>query len=756
VTNQSWPGNAGFSLDDLNSDSYADWVLVSNAREASWGVPFNEVDDRTGMPPIVLNGRLLALSDFLSNSLMWAESDQRCGGCWGQYQELYTADINCSGRTNVFVAFNSFYEQNQDNMNCCEYSIDQGAHWLPVRYLFCTTGNGETSDIIYTNDPVGNPVVDVGQTFSRIEPNRNWAPWPPGCGYPATCPPWPTNYGIYIKAPVSAALIPYIKGYTNDDTFSSKEVVVVRLPQADGQTHVRFRFLDTGTSAWFWGIDNFGLYEINTPIITSQPQDQTVSAGGTATFTVGASSATSITYHWQHAGTNISNGGHYSGVTNATLTVSNCETNDAGGYACVVANLYGPVTSASARLTVVTAPQITLQPVTVVQSINFPAALTVAALGRPPLHYQWTKDGSPVGPNSATLSFPAPQLSDAARYQVTITNSEGFAVSTTARLIVAPASISGNLVVHLKFDGDYTDSSGRGNNATPVAGGSTPDGGPTLVAGKVGQAMRFTTKQDGSVIDYASLGYPNDLKFIDSIDFSISFWVNYTLSVDDPPYISNKNWDASANRGWGMFSQDNGHFRDNVTGTGGTKYDLGASSTPLVRDGTWHNIIMSYARATGGSGTVSTYVDGNLVDTRPDLTTGNIDTDDLAYSVNVGQDGRGIYTDGGSAGITNALIDDLGIWRRALSGVEAAAIYNAGQAGHDLSQAQGATLGSLNVSVSGANVIFNWAGGTGIRLQRTTALNPSSWADVAGTLGNSTYSEPRASFVKAYYRLYKP
>src|SRR5881275_1403076 len=107
-------------------------------------------------------------------------------------------------------------------MNLCEYSVDQGANWLPVRYLFCTDGNGETSDIIYTNG-----VIDVGQTFSRIEANRNWSP--------DTSPVHATNYGIYIKAPVSTALIPYMIGYTNDDTTDGKEIIKVRLPAADGQ-----------------------------------------------------------------------------------------------------------------------------------------------------------------------------------------------------------------------------------------------------------------------------------------------------------------------------------------------------------------------------------------------------------------------------------------------------------------------------------------------------------------------------------------
>ena len=48
-----------------------------------------------------------------------------------------------------------------------------------------------------------------------------------------------------------------------------------------------------------------------------------------------------LTYQWQKNGANLSNGGHYSGVTTATLTISTADTNDAANYRCVVTNAYG-------------------------------------------------------------------------------------------------------------------------------------------------------------------------------------------------------------------------------------------------------------------------------------------------------------------------------------------------------------------------------------------------------------------------------
>jgi hypothetical protein len=722
VSNLTSDGTAGYDLANRDSDSYKDWVLVSSNRFSTWGA------NRTTIPPIVVNGQLL--SSLAYGNLMWEETDQRCGGCQGQYQEMYTGDINCTGRSNVFVSWYSIYMQNQDNMNCAEYSIDKGQTWLPVRYMFCTAGNGENSDIYYTNDASGKPVIDVGATFSTPDPNRNFSLADPVAS---------TNYGSYIKAPISTNLIPYIIGYTNDAVdrgqfpYNGMEVVVVRIPQADNQATVRFRFLGTGTSAWYWGIDNVGLYEINTPNISTQPANQTVSAGANASFTVAAQSSTPLTYHWLHTGTNLVDNGHFSGVTNATLNISGVTTNDAGNYLCVVGNSSGNVQSSPALLTVIVVPQITTQPQSIVTSAGLPVTLSGAAIGQAPLTYTWLKNGTASGQTGSSISFASIQASDGGSYQLAVSNSAGGAVSAIARVIVAPSVFSSNLVVHITFDGNYNDTSGRGNNATPV-------GSPTLVAGKLGQAMKFTTTQDGSTKDYATLSYPADLKFGSDVDFSMSFWVNYTQQVDDPPFISNKDWGSSGNPGWGIFSQDSGHYRANVTGTAGTKYDV-SGSTPLIRDGNWHNIVLSYARGA----IVSLYTDGAVSANSPDLTTGSVDTDALGFNVNIGQDGKGTYTDGGSAGITNALIDDVGLWRRALSPQEAASIYTSGQAGKDLSQvvvSTGPSKVTLSASISGSNLVLTWTGAPTVSLQSSTSISPASWQTVPNTLGANSAQVP--------------
>ena len=83
------------------------------------------------------------------------------------------------------------------------------------------------------------------------------------------------------------------------------------------------------------------------PSITTQPADQTVTAGQTATFSVGASGTAPLSYQWQKNGSDIS------GATSATYTTPATATSDSGStYRVVVSNSAGSITSNAATLTV--------------------------------------------------------------------------------------------------------------------------------------------------------------------------------------------------------------------------------------------------------------------------------------------------------------------------------------------------------------------------------------------------------------------
>lgn len=93
--------------------------------------------------------------------------------------------------------------------------------------------------------------------------------------------------------------------------------------------------------------------EIKAPVITSQPQDITVKAGETATFTVVAT-GTGLTYQWERdTGKGFEKWGGIYGKSASFTTGVLSKGGNGFKYRCIVSNSAGSVTSDSATLTVI-------------------------------------------------------------------------------------------------------------------------------------------------------------------------------------------------------------------------------------------------------------------------------------------------------------------------------------------------------------------------------------------------------------------
>jgi len=271
----------------------------------------------------------------------------------------------------------------------------------------------------------------------------------------------------------------------------------------------------------------------------------------------------------------------------------------------------------------------------------------------------------------------------------------------------------------LKFDGNYNDSSGRANHATP-------GNAPVLVAGKIGsQAVEVNTDFGASIFNYVEvlnttngMPYP-DLQFTAADSFTVAYWAKYTGTPNDLPIICNA-VNSTYSPGW-VFSDDGGKLEWTLTSVAPDTGQVAADpvpGSPTINNGTWHHTVVSFNRS---SGRAESYVDGLLVDARSIASIGNLDT---GSGVFIGQDPSGTY---GFAGLAATYdIDDLGIWRRALNGYEALSIYNAGQ----ISQESFDVYGPVKVYVNkvGNNIDVSWQAGT--LLQATSALGP--YSPVAG------------------------
>jgi uncharacterized repeat protein (TIGR01451 family) len=86
--------------------------------------------------------------------------------------------------------------------------------------------------------------------------------------------------------------------------------------------------------------------------ILAQPASQTVLAGAVVLFTAEVVGSNPMSFQWQRDGTNLVNGGKFSGAATASLVVSNVQAGEMGGYSVVVSNTYGSVTSSNALLLV--------------------------------------------------------------------------------------------------------------------------------------------------------------------------------------------------------------------------------------------------------------------------------------------------------------------------------------------------------------------------------------------------------------------
>jgi polygalacturonase/pectin methylesterase-like acyl-CoA thioesterase len=171
------------------------------------------------------------------------------------------------------------------------------------------------------------------------------------------------------------------------------------------------------------------------PTITAQPTNQTLTNGQTALFTVAATGLPTPAYQW------LKNSTNYPGATNATLTLTNVQSGDAGTYSAVVSNSAGSVTSSNAVLTMIgfSSPVITTQPTNQMVTLGGTAVFSVAASGYPSPAYQWLINGvSLTGATHATLTLTNVQWGDGGIYSVTVSNSAGAVVSSNAELTVLP------------------------------------------------------------------------------------------------------------------------------------------------------------------------------------------------------------------------------------------------------------------------------------------------------------------------------
>ncbi|HWZ80472.1 MAG TPA: immunoglobulin domain-containing protein [Candidatus Sulfotelmatobacter sp.] len=180
------------------------------------------------------------------------------------------------------------------------------------------------------------------------------------------------------------------------------------------------------------------------PSITTQPANQTVTAGQTAMFSVSATGTAPMGYQWRKNGTNIT------GATSSSYSTPATTTTDSGSsFSVVISNSAGSVSSNNATLMVnqaaAVAPSITTQPGNQTVTAGQTATFSVLATGTAPLSYQWRKSGTNIsGANANSYTTPATTTADSgSTFSVVVSNSAGSVTSNSASLTVNSPPVSG-------------------------------------------------------------------------------------------------------------------------------------------------------------------------------------------------------------------------------------------------------------------------------------------------------------------------
>ena len=283
------------------------------------------------------------------------------------------------------------------------------------------------------------------------------------------------------------------------------------------------------------------------PSFTTQPQDQTVTAGAGITFAAAANGSPAPTYQWNFNGTPIA------GATNATYSITSAQSANAGSYSVTATNSAGSVTSAASVLTVnpvvvvSNAPAFTTQPIAVAVVSGSTVALTAAASGSP--SYQWAKNGTAIpGATHATFLLNGATSANAGNYTCTATNSGGSATSNPAALsIVATTdlgrltSLSTRAVVGTGSDvlivGFVVSGAGTAGTKPLLIRGT----GPTLssfgVSGVLADPM--LTLYQGSTVVAANDNWGGDAQITAQDAAAQAFPMASASSLDSALYISN-------------------------------------------------------------------------------------------------------------------------------------------------------------------------------------------------------------------------
>ena len=402
------------------------------------------------------------------------------------------------------------------------------------------------------------------------------------------------------------------------------------------------------------------------PAIISQPTNQTVVAGGQATFAILTTGDTPLWYQLLLNGVAVPGMAGFAG-TNYSFVLGNVQTNQQGIYSILVTNNSGAVVSSNVALTVLVPVTFTTQPVGKNLYVGSSTTLTAAATGTLPISLQWLYNGVII-PNAtnATLLLTNLQIGQSGNYSLSASNLLGAVLSSNAVLVVSPlppcTPVASGLVSWWPAEGDASDITATNNGLLLAGLGFAP--------GENGLAFNFTSSNQTVRIP-ASAGVDVGA----GAGFTVEAWINPTDVTQAHPLFE---WNDGTY--WGVHfhiapgqpfnvNPGPGELYANITDSGGFWHQMSSPGGVVVAN-VFQHVALTYDKA---SGVATIYCNGQVV---AQSTLGSF-TPKTALDLYLGQRPAPAGEFTGYSG----LMDEASIYNRALSSNEIAAIYAAAVTG---------------------------------------------------------------------------
>jgi hypothetical protein len=268
----------------------------------------------------------------------------------------------------------------------------------------------------------------------------------------------------------------------------------------------------------------------------------------------------------------------------------------------------------------------------------------------------------------------------------------------TANLMAqVPSYVPSNgLVGWWPFNGNANDESGNGNNGTV--------NGATLTADRFGVANKAYSFDGVS----NEIVVPHDVT-LNSLPISISLWFRTSISQANKMLVNK--YVCQSQNGYSFRLNNNkpsAFYFSNGQSNNYLSLDAVSTNFQSLNDDIWHNGILIVE-----SDSSKLYIDGNLI--HSDAVIGSLTVTNTNTDLRFGNYPQGVCT-GPQNFYYSGLIDDIGIWNRALTQDEITALYNG-------CSSNGISLQPANVSTSaGTNTQFTVNASSGAIYQWQTDL----------------------------------